>query len=452
MSNKRHAPSTTTAPPTNKRPRLQPIRRPRLTTVTSLDDVVQSLQSAQRIMVLVGAGISVSSGVPDFRSPNGLYALAQQLGLALNDPQELFDIHFFDDDAGETFYKFASRLWPQDTIQPSPTHHFLSALNTAGRLLRVYTQNIDGLERKAKIPPSRIVECHGTLTTASCRGRGAAHGSGTRKQSSACRAVCAAADLADDVFAHRVPRCKRCGGIWKPDVTFFGEPLVGSVGKTLEQDRGVADLLLVIGTSLQVAPISKVMGWLPQGIPQILINRDVVHPPRATSDGFDVSLIGEADDIVGYLAEAMQVKVGGGVKDGSMSSAIRGPDAVVHRGAVWAPQVAAGVGGSGGGGGGGGGSSSSSGSSGSDSGEGMGKKFVQAAVDLINKDAADEVSVETVTCDACGGVVVGSAEVWTCKVCFGFDLCGDCHQNGGGEAGKHAAVKGVSHCFVREER
>ena len=58
------------------------------------------------------------------------------------------------------------------------------------------------------------------------------------------------------------------------------------------RDRNQADLLLVIGTSLQVAPVSKVMGWLPPSMPQILINRDVVAPPRSTSDGFDVSLIG----------------------------------------------------------------------------------------------------------------------------------------------------------------
>jgi NAD-dependent histone deacetylase SIR2 len=60
-------------------------------------------------------------------------------------------------------------------------------------------------------------------------------------------------------------------------------------------DRSRADLLLVIGTSLQVAPVSKVMGWLPPSMPQILINRDVVAPPRSTSDGFDVSLIGKVE-------------------------------------------------------------------------------------------------------------------------------------------------------------
>ena len=66
---------------------------------------------------------------------------------------------------------------------------------------------------------------------------------------------------------------RRSGGVWKPEVTFFGEALAPRVGRTLELDRAKADLLLVIGTSLAVAPISKVMGWLPAAIPQILVNR-----------------------------------------------------------------------------------------------------------------------------------------------------------------------------------
>lgn len=386
-------------------------------------------------MVLVGAGISVSCGVPDFRSENGLYALAQRLGLELNDPQELFDIHCFDDDEGVNFYKFAHVLWPRPGIQPSPTHRFLSALDRAGRLLRVYTQNIDGLERAAKVTSSKIIECHGSLLTAKCRGKG-----GGKK--SKCRAVCKAADLFQDVAAHRVPRCQKCGGVWKPDVTFFGEPLVEKVGKTLEKDRGTADALLVIGTSLQVAPISKVMGWLPHEIPQILINYEVVAPPRATSDGFDVSLIGEADVIVAHLAAAMGLDIERGGTQGDTEGgtpgdtagtatsgggavhpnvvAARGPDAVVERGAVWAPEARRN--------------------------QADGELFVRRAAELLTKDAADVLMVETVTCDACTDLCGG--DVWACQACFGYDLCGRCFHSGGVET--HQKLEGSKHTFVKE--
>ena len=189
-------------PKKKKRPLLQPVVRPRLAAVATLEDAGAALRSARNIMVLVGAGISVSCGVPDFRSEGGLYALARRLGLALRDPQDLFDIRCFDDDPAD-FYKFAHALWPRKSVIPSLTHHFLAALDRAGRLLRVYTQNIDGLEKKANIPRAKIVECHGTLLTAHCRGGSAAPG---RSSSSSCRAVCAAADLTEDVVAHRVPQ------------------------------------------------------------------------------------------------------------------------------------------------------------------------------------------------------------------------------------------------------
>jgi NAD-dependent SIR2 family protein deacetylase len=440
-------PTTTTTSHPSKRQRLQPVQRPRLQHIASLSDAVACLQSAQHIMVLVGAGISVSCGVPDFRSRNGLYALAQRLGLELNDPQELFDIHCFDDDEGVNFYKFAHALWPRPGIQPSPTHRFLSALDRAGRLLRVYTQNIDGLERAANITSSKIIECHGTLLTAKCRGN---RGKG-RGKTSKCRAVCNAADLCQDVAAHQVPRCQKCGGVWKPDVTFFGEPLVEKVGKTLEKDRGTADALLVIGTSLQVAPISKVMGWLPHEIPQILINYEVVAPPRATSDGFDVSLIGEADVIVAHLAAAMGLDIERGGPPGDMDMeggtpgdkgdsigdiagtatsgsgavhsngvAARGPDAVVERGAVWAPEASRN--------------------------QADGELFVRRAAELLTKDAADVLMVETVTCDACTDLC-GSV-VWACQACFGYDLCGRCFHNGGVET--HQTLEGSKHTFVKE--
>ena len=92
--------------------------RPLLASPATLAEALSAIDAAQQIVVLAGAGISVSCGVPDFRSADGVYAIANQMGLALSDPQELFDLAFFDDDP-QPFYSFASRLWPRPgSIEP----------------------------------------------------------------------------------------------------------------------------------------------------------------------------------------------------------------------------------------------------------------------------------------------------------------------------------------------
>eukprot|EP00501_MAST-03F_sp_TOSAG23-6_P000041 GSMAST32.ASY1.ANO1.42.1 assembled CDS len=114
---------------------FQPSRRRKLECVKTLEDAVSAIRRAKRILVLTGAGISVSSGIPDFR----------------NDP--------------EPFYQFAKELYP-GKFQPSPTHHFIRLLERKGKLLRNYTQNIDTLENIAGV--KNVVYAHGSFATASC--------------------------------------------------------------------------------------------------------------------------------------------------------------------------------------------------------------------------------------------------------------------------------------------
>ena len=253
------------------------------------DGCVEALRTAKAVVVLVGAGISTSCGIPDFRSEGGLYGLVQRLGLALGDPQELFDIEAFDADP-QPFYTAAAHIWPAAGTLPSPTHRFIAALAKKRKLLRVYSQNIDGLERAAGVPKGKLVQCHGTLATARCR---------------SCRRVAPAAAVAAGVAVGRVVACG-CGGVVKPDVVFFGEPLPRLVGRALEKDRLAADLLLVIGTSLSVAPITTVLREMGPAVPQVLINRDDVVPPRSTGrEGFDLRLLGDCDAVTAHLAERL---------------------------------------------------------------------------------------------------------------------------------------------------
>jgi hypothetical protein len=132
--------------------------RPRLG-VSSVDDAVELVRSAKRILVLTGAGISVSCGIPDFRSENGLYAQIQEK-YSLPEPECMFDIEYFRIDP-EPFYSFAKELLPREEFKPSFSHHFIRHLEQSGKLLRQFTQNIDTLEATTGI--ERVVYCHGKL-------------------------------------------------------------------------------------------------------------------------------------------------------------------------------------------------------------------------------------------------------------------------------------------------
>lgn len=137
-------------------------KRRRLDYVNTLEDVANLLGKANNIMIVTGAGVSVSCGIPDFRSEKGIYSRLQEY--ELDDPQQMFDIEYFRE-SPEIFYSFAKELYPAK-YEPSPSHLFVKLVEEKGKLLRNYTQNIDTLEHKANI--KRVVNCHGSFATASC--------------------------------------------------------------------------------------------------------------------------------------------------------------------------------------------------------------------------------------------------------------------------------------------
>jgi hypothetical protein len=144
---------------------IQPPPRARLTQYSSLDDAAALINNSHRILVLTGAGISVSCGIPDFRSEDGIYARLKLEYPELPDPHAMFDLQFFQHDP-RPFFRFAKELFPGN-YSPSPSHNFIAQLEKSGKLLRNYTQNIDTLEESAGI--SRVVYCHGSFSHASCR-------------------------------------------------------------------------------------------------------------------------------------------------------------------------------------------------------------------------------------------------------------------------------------------
>lgn len=135
------------------------IRRP-LNQYYSIQSVIDLLKEKSKILVLTGAGISVSCGIPDFRSRNGVYARLERDFPDLRSPQDMFDLAFFKSNPNP-FFTFAKELFPGQ-FKPSFTHRFIRLLEKKSKLLRNYTQNIDTLEETAGI--SRFIPCHGMVS------------------------------------------------------------------------------------------------------------------------------------------------------------------------------------------------------------------------------------------------------------------------------------------------
>ncbi|XP_021435836.2 NAD-dependent protein deacetylase sirtuin-1 isoform X1 [Oncorhynchus mykiss] len=263
----------------------EPPKRKKRKDINTLEDVVRLLQESKKILVLTGAGVSVSCGIPDFRSRDGIYARLAIDFPDLPDPQAMFDIEYFRRDP-RPFFKFAKEIYPGQ-FQPSPCHKFISMLDKQGKLLRNYTQNIDTLEQVAGV--KRIIQCHGSFATASCL---------VCKHKVDCEAV------REDIFYQVVPHCPRCTdiplAIMKPDIVFFGENLPEIFHRAMRQDKDEVDLLIVIGSSLKVRPVALIPTSIPHDVPQVLINREQL--PHLN---FDVELLGDCDVIVNELCHRL---------------------------------------------------------------------------------------------------------------------------------------------------
>ncbi|XP_071073963.1 NAD-dependent protein deacetylase sirtuin-3, mitochondrial isoform X2 [Dasypus novemcinctus] len=281
----------------------------------SLQDIAELIRSraCRRLVVLTGAGISTPSGIPDFRSPEtGLYSNLQQYDLPY--PEAIFELSFFFHNP-KPFFTLAKELYP-GKYRPNITHYFLRLLHDKGLLLRLYTQNIDGLERDiplavlclprhsllpevpitlgcavtvSGIPASKLVEAHGTFASATC---------------TVCRSSFPGEDSWADVMADRIPRCPVCSGIMKPDIVFFGEPLPERFLLHLI-DFPVADLLLILGTSLEVEPFASLSEAVCSSVPRVLINRDLVGSFASSPRSQDVAQLGDVVHSVERLVKLL---------------------------------------------------------------------------------------------------------------------------------------------------
>lgn len=201
------------------------------------EECAKKIKQSRSLVVLSGAGISTAAGIPDFRGPQGLYVTRRY------DPEKVFEIDWFDHNP-EYFYQFSSDFVSAAAqIKPTFSHDFLVRMEDSGILAGIVTQNIDLLHHLAG--NKNIIELHGSYNSATCRG---CHAHFKDLSYSWWQQAMQSSSTSP------VARCPKCQNILKPDIVFFGEMV--SQFTAAESLISECDLLLVLGSSLQVAPAS----------------------------------------------------------------------------------------------------------------------------------------------------------------------------------------------------
>lgn len=214
-----------------------------------LEQLAEMFGRAKRIAFLGGAGLSTESGIPDFRSSNGVYAALQAYG---RPPEELLSHEFFLRHT-DVFFDYYRKYLVHPQAKPNPAHFALARLEQQGKLTAVITQNIDGLHTAAG--SKRVYELHGSIWRNHCLSCGRSMPLEELEQTAG------------------VPRCPACGGLVKPDVVLYGESLDSQVLAGAISALRRADLLIVGGTSLAVYPAAGLLQYY-QGGRLVVINRD----------------------------------------------------------------------------------------------------------------------------------------------------------------------------------
>lgn len=207
----------------------------------------EMIEESHTIAFFTGAGISTLSGIPDFRSKNGLYSNRYHG----KKPEKILHIKYFNKHP-EEFYAFYREKLLIDNIDPNVIHLFISELQQLGKEVTVVTQNIDGLHEKAG--SLKIHNLHGTIHRNYCVDCKKEYNIDYIKQTDG------------------IPYCKECGGIIRPAITFYGEFLDKETFKQARLDTKNADLLIVLGTSLVVYPASEIVSHF-RGKHLVIINK-----------------------------------------------------------------------------------------------------------------------------------------------------------------------------------
>jgi NAD-dependent deacetylase len=235
--------------------------------IDSVTILQQLINKSKKIAFFGGAGVSTESGIPDFRSIDGLYQQKWKYP-----PEQIISHSFFEYDPVEFYRFYREKLVPSKEIKPNAAHYKLAELEEKGKLIGVVTQNIDGLHQKAG--SKKVFELHGSTLRNYCTKCGEFYDEQFILQS----------ENAPD----KLPHCTKCGGLVKPDVVLYEEGLDDAIVNGAIDVISNADTLIIGGTSLVVYPAAGLINYF-KGENLVLINKSqtscdhkatlVIHQP-----------------------------------------------------------------------------------------------------------------------------------------------------------------------------
>jgi NAD-dependent deacetylase len=249
----------------------------------SIQKVTDLIRRSKKVIVFTGAGVSTESGIPDFRSPGGVWQKYN--------PEDFYYQKFISsEESREKYWQMSREFYdPLKKAQPNAAHRAVAELEKMGKLDCVITQNIDNLHQRAGSSPEKVIELHGTAVSVSCL---------------ACRKKYPREEIQSWLLRGvKVPRCDACGGILKPDTVSFGQSMpVQETEEAFHRARG-CDLFIVIGSSLVVQPAASVpLEAKEGGAKLVIINREPTYHDSLA----DVVIHGSAGEVMSKVLKYLK--------------------------------------------------------------------------------------------------------------------------------------------------
>jgi NAD-dependent deacetylase len=252
-----------------------------------IEEVARLILVSKRVVVFGGAGLSTESGIPDFRSPGGVWDKY--------DPEDFYYQKFISSEASrEKYWQMATEMYgPMKKAQPNPAHLAIAELERLGKLDCVITQNIDGLHHKAGNSEERIIELHGTAMHVACLN---------------CKKRYDRDQIQERIRSGiKVPYCDDCGGPLKPATISFGQSMPERETEEAYHHSANCDLFIVIGSSLVVQPAASMpLVAKRNGAKLVIINRD----PTPYDDLADIVIHGQAGSIMAMILDSVRDGLG----------------------------------------------------------------------------------------------------------------------------------------------
>jgi len=257
-----------------------------------IEKIAQWIINSRKMVIFTGAGLSTESGIPDFRSPGGVWDRYN--------PEDFYFQNFIAGEASrEKYWQMATEMYgPMKKAQPNLAHLAIAEMEKLGKLDCVITQNIDGLHFKAGNSEEKVIQLHGTAMHVTCL---------------SCKKRYDRDDIQERIKqGQKAPRCDDCGGILKPATISFGQSMPEKETQEAYRRSSLSDLFIVIGSSLVVQPAASMPMIAKQsGAKLVILNRD----PTPSDDMADIVINGQAGPTMASILEnvkkGLELGVGG---------------------------------------------------------------------------------------------------------------------------------------------